>query len=319
MVKLYGFNKMEYIKAPVNVWDKYSIRPGAVGSVGEANIQVRLRQSAPHMAPRYAEYCSKGNEKYYGSNVSDGYHAGFTSGGGVASVVTRPMPYRQGFKTAVGWVKEDILPTDRSRMAIMGKVGSIYSEQVAELKQAKTSGEYFLPLPGQFKLGEGQTPRGSQIPRVVAMASESTLLDPIKAGVVTDVEYGRGNVPGSRLTREPEYVVDQNIYWTAPANDPRRVTMPDPINDAPDPSHHPEFVKVIYDSPIWGKTFGWLDDTNEPQSIYDVSRGSYTNGIASRRGGIGRPAKEKVPIIEVPMPIPGGTPAPPNRPAALGR
>ena len=133
------------MEVPLNLWNKSSIRPGPVGSVGETNIQVRLKQSAPDLAPRYDDIFSKSNEKYFGSNVTDGQYANFTSGGGGAITLQKRMGHRQGFKTALGWIHEDLRPTDRARMTIMNGVDTVFNEQKATLQRAKTTGDMFLP------------------------------------------------------------------------------------------------------------------------------------------------------------------------------
>ena len=190
-------NKMEVYAAPVNVWNKDAIRPGPVGTVGDVLLGVRLKQSAPELPQRWDPSFSGKNEVFSGSNVSDGYSPGFTTGGGVARTITRRMPYRQGFKTPVGWVMEDIVPTERSRTALMGSVGQYsWESKVGEIKRAKTTGEFFKPLPLGYGLADGVTPRGSNIPRIVAESTgEGNALPPTEIKITDPVFGENGSIP----------------------------------------------------------------------------------------------------------------------------
>ena len=224
---------METYTAPVNVWNKDSIRPGPVGSVGDCLIGVRFKQSAPELAERWDGAFSGKNEVYFGSNVSDGYHAGFTSGGGVAKTLVKRMPYRQGFKTPVGWIKEDIVPTDRSRTALMGSVGQYsWDAQVGRLDRAKTTGDFFTPLPGGYLLGAGQVPRGSQVPRILAESSgEGIALPPTEVNI-TDPDFGeRGSInnPQGNQPQEPGFrkvYLFPDVHWVPQGSNNLNIEAP---------------------------------------------------------------------------------------------
>lgn len=160
---------MEVLRAPLNVWNKDSIRPGAVGSVGETLMTVRLKQSCIELPPRYDTTFSQKDEVYFGANISDGSHAGYTTGGGPAKTIMKPFGYRPGFKTVVGWRHQDIKPTDRSRMTVMGDAGQYsWKSKVAGILQAKKTGNLFSPTPGEYALSKGSIPRGGSSPQVVA-------------------------------------------------------------------------------------------------------------------------------------------------------
>lgn len=150
----------------VNIWDKYSIRPGAVGSVGDTMPSVRLKQSSPEMTPKYQKWNSGRLESYYGSNVQDGRKASFMNGGLGARTISRPLPYRSSNRKSFGWVHQDIVPTERERetkVAALPQFG--WKAQVANVLRAKVTGDSFLPVPGGYTM-QG-VPRGSQYPRVV--------------------------------------------------------------------------------------------------------------------------------------------------------
>lgn len=164
---------MEILRAPLNVWNKDSIRPGPVGSVGDVLLGVRFKQSQPAIDMRWDPQFSNGQEVYNGANVSDGTHAGFTTGGGVAKTLRQPFGYRPGFKTAIGWERQDIVPVDRSRTSMMSSAGQYsWESKVGRSKNAASTGKFFTPLPGGYGLDKGQIPRGGLDPLIVAASKE---------------------------------------------------------------------------------------------------------------------------------------------------
>lgn len=182
---------------PLNRWDKDSIRPGPVGSVGDVNLQVKLKKSAPYLPNRYDARWSGGKEVWSGSNVSDGMWTGYTSGGRGAVTLTSPMGYRQGFKTAVGWIKEDLVPADRSRIVKTVPLGKYdWESETARIYKSKVTGEQFLPLPMGYE--KTSLPRGSQIPIIVAESSGLGIPLPAAEVKITDPvfgEQGKINIP----------------------------------------------------------------------------------------------------------------------------
>lgn len=158
---------LEPVKTPLNMWNKNYISPGAVGSVGDTISQIRLKQSAPDLAPRYYDESDGINEMFYGSNVQDGTSHSFTTQGLGARTVSRPIFRREGYKTAVGWKHQDIVPTDRTRETKMAALPAFgYNSLIASVVRTKTHGDQFLPLPGGYTM-DGM-PRGSNYPTLVA-------------------------------------------------------------------------------------------------------------------------------------------------------
>ena len=146
-----------------NTW---VISPGNVGSVGDVLTSVRLRQSAPGMKLRYDPTFSGANEPRSGSNVQDGFSYSYTSGGGPARTVDSNWVNKK-FKTAHGWVYQDLRAADRTLTEVMGSTGRYdWYNRVANTYQAKITGDMFLPLPGEYQPSD--TPRGGQMPRVIA-------------------------------------------------------------------------------------------------------------------------------------------------------
>lgn len=190
---------MEVLRAPLNVWNKDSIRPGAVGSVGETNMNVRFAQSSIDLPARYSTIFNATQEKYLGANVSDGVHAGFTSGGGVAKTIRKAFGYRPGFKTAVGWRHQDIQPVDRSRTSIMGDGGQYsWQSKVAQIHNARKTGNLFTPLPGGYGQKKGEIDRGGNAPRVVKYSAPNK----ISAPTITPFVDPNPSMLGIKVKRE---------------------------------------------------------------------------------------------------------------------
>lgn len=287
-------NKMEVYAAPVNVWNKDAIRPGPVGTVGDVLLGVRLKQSAPELAQRWDAAYSGKNEVYSGSNVSDGYSAGFTTGGGVARTIIKRMPYRQGFKTPVGWIKEDIKPVDRNRTALMGSLGQYsWDSQVNGIKRAGSTGEFFKPLPEGYERGVGQQPRGSQIPRIVAESTgEGNALPPTEVKI-TDPDFGeRGSIPNP-AGNQPQAPGWRKVYlyptahWVPAVEDRRNNTPPE-----------------TYRYYVWSYAQEWWpeDDPEKEQKVWDRLLKKYVEIRLSSKGVLGRPEMwDGKPVGEAPF------------------
>lgn len=142
------------------------ISPGVVGSVGDVLGSVRLRQSTPGMATRYDKAFYGKNEVRVGSNVQDGYSYSYNSGGGPSRTLDSNLE-RSSFKTTHGWIHQDLRAPDKSLGERMGSTGRYdWYNRVANVYEAKRTGDMFLPLPGPY--GPQSMTRGSQIPRIVA-------------------------------------------------------------------------------------------------------------------------------------------------------
>lgn len=223
------YNKMSVLvpKYPINRWDKDSIRPGPVGSVGDVNMQVKLKKSAPDMKDRYDPTFSGKNEPWSGSNVSDGMWYGWTSGGREATVISKALPNIQDRgKTAVGWVMQNIVPTDRSRITKVTPLGRYgWDTTVGSVLKAKTTGELFLPLPEGYN--KTRLPRGSGFPRIIASSTGAGVALPAADVKITDPVFGDTGtievpVPGSNNCKE----IKMDYTWTPAENDPLRQVPP---------------------------------------------------------------------------------------------
>jgi len=171
-------NKMPILahKRSLNRWDHSSIQPGAVGSVGDVNTQVRLAQSASDMPLRYDPTFSGSNEPWAGSNVTDGMQLGYDGGGGAARVNDSNWGMRRDFYHQYGYLYQDLRPSDRSDEPILEQLPQYgWKNQVATIYKAYTTGDKFLPLPGGYALG-GSTSRGGTYPRIVDVSDESGVI-----------------------------------------------------------------------------------------------------------------------------------------------
>jgi hypothetical protein len=214
--------KMEILNArtrPLNRWDKDSIRPGPVGSVGDVNLQVKLKKSAPYLPNRYLKAFSGKNEVWSGSNISDGQWTGFTSGGRGALTISKTLGYRSGFKTPVGWVFENVVAADRSEMAKMVPLGQYgWEQEKAKIYKAKTTGEQFLPLPMGYT--KAALPRGSQFPIIAAESSGTGTALPAAEVEITNPEFGKtGSVDIPASGCPPE---ETKKIWAPARDDPIR-------------------------------------------------------------------------------------------------
>lgn len=169
---------VEKIPLPLNQWDKNSIRPGPVGSVGDCLTSVRIKQSSPDMDFAYSKTFSPKNDVLRGSNVQDGQWFSFSDGGYNAQVKRRKMNNGVAFKSSVGWIHQDIVAPEKyvePKVAPQGRVGW----QTQEAAILHRSGDMFQELPGGYSAPAGVLPRGNMYPRPVTVgeADPSKRLD----------------------------------------------------------------------------------------------------------------------------------------------
>lgn len=296
-------NKMEILttRLPLNRWDKDSIRPGPVGSVGDVNLQVKLKKSTPSMPNRYEKAFSGKNEVWSGSNVSDGQYKGFTSGGRGALTIDQPLPARETFKTNVGWVIENVVPVDRSRVVQTVPLGQYdWESQKARIYKAKAVGEQFLPLPMGYT--KPLLTRGSQFPLIVAQSSTVGL--PPASVSITDPVFGEN---GSIEVDVPACSAEEmSKVWVPAMDDPRRK------NVASDPFFKQYPYRQAYPDPI-----AWKDEypmVGNGVKVYDLRKGrSFPKINTSPCGTIERDPSVPLPTKKERRPAPPKQPAPPKK------
>jgi len=157
---------------PLNRWDYSCISPGPVGSVGDTLGQIRFKHSFPDQGIRLDPEYKNNKQNRLGSNVSDGNHTSFTSGGrGDPFTLWSPWTDSRIRKTSFGTIHQDVRASDKLHEPRLGSLPQLsWNNKLGTVYNAKRTGNMFLPLPGPYVLSPGETPRGSQIP-IVAMTT----------------------------------------------------------------------------------------------------------------------------------------------------
>jgi len=178
---------------PMNRWNHDRIQPGNVGSVGDVNLQPRLKHSAPDLPLRYQPDFAHKNEVFLGSNVQNGSSASYVSGGGPASVVDSNWGGRRDFKISHGWIYQDMRAPDTLHEPLLGETPHYsWNNKIATTYEAFRTGNQFLPVPGAYMLHPGEVPRGGQVPRIVDNEAQE---DDI---ALTNVNTGKLGVGGGQ-------------------------------------------------------------------------------------------------------------------------
>lgn len=285
---------MEVLTRPykrLNQWDKDSVRPGPVGTVGDVNLQVKLRKSSPDMANRYEAAFSGKNEVWSGSNISDGMWYGYTSGGRGAITLTEPWNNRDGFKTAVGYRFQNIVATDRSRetkLTPLGRYG--WDTTVGAVLKAKVSGDLFLPAPGGYR--PTGPPRGSQYPRIIETSTGAGEALPAADVPITDPTFGdTGKI--ELPTYKSCKVIDNTRVYVPFENDPRR--------SSPPPENYP-YRRAFFKGSTFFRTNEW-PELGDQVLVWDKNDDGHEKIDTSPCGGLLREfALPDLPPITVPKP-----------------
>lgn len=152
---------------PMNRFDYDSIRPGVVGSVGDALSMVRLKHSYPDAEIRYEKAYDGNKGTYLGSNVQNGDIPSYQSKGYMARTVDSNWGGRRSFKTSRGWIWQDMRAPDKLHEPNICPQGDYsFRNKLATTYDAKRTGNMFLPLPGGYKPSPGEVDRGSLEPLV---------------------------------------------------------------------------------------------------------------------------------------------------------
>lgn len=141
------------------------IQPGPQGPVGDVLMRPRFAQSNPDMRMRYDPAFTDKKQLRLGSNVSDGQHKSFDSGGGPARLIDADWWGERDERTATGWVHQDIRATDRTAMPVAGEMPNFsWNNKIATLYKERHVGDMFLPLPYGYAPGPGHLPVGGNGP-----------------------------------------------------------------------------------------------------------------------------------------------------------
>lgn len=288
------YNKMLVVpKYSVNRWDKDSIRPGPVGSVGDVNVQVMLRKSSIDMPERFDKTFSKKNAAWSGSNVSDGSWYGWTSGGREATVISKAMPNIQtGGKTAIGWVMQNVVPTDRTRATKVTPLGRYgWDTTVGSVLKSKHTGDLFLPLPGGYE--KSGLPRGSQFPRILAESSGGGVALPAADVPLTDPTFGDEGTIGDCSEEELSWV------WVPGKDSEKRKSAP-PTKMWPLSYPYRKAYKLPRFPPAY-YPHEW-PDIGRHVFVYDIDKKEYSYMNTSPCGKVWRDDDEPEPEVRRPMP-----------------
>lgn len=158
-------------RKPLNRWANDRIQPGSVGSVGDANMRVRYKQNMPDAEMRFEPGTSGKALSRLGSILTDGD----MNDGDMTRVNDDFFGGERNDRVANGWRFQDLRIPDTEMEPIQGGTPQYsWRNRIATVFDAKRTGEGFLPLPGPFQLGPGQTARGGSMPRTVAIQGDET-------------------------------------------------------------------------------------------------------------------------------------------------
>jgi hypothetical protein len=154
---------------PLNRWDFDSIRPGPVGSVGDALLNIRLKSTVDGDF-RWDPMSAGKRECKFGSNVTDGFWTSYSTSAGPPRVYDSFWTGDRDFKTNHGWEYHDLRATDRSETAILQATPQYtWRTKVANVNRAQTAGSLFaIPAGGLIDPPAGGLMRGGMFPSVVA-------------------------------------------------------------------------------------------------------------------------------------------------------
>lgn len=166
-------------RKPLNRWAYDRMQPGAVGSVGDANVAVQFQSTYPGDFSWDPQTSGK-NEPMLGSNVSDGMMLSYNSGGGPARTLDGFIGGNRDIRTQYGTKFQDLRPEDRADEPVMGEMPQLsWRMQQASVLNAQRTGNLFQRAPGGGINAPRGAPRGGNVPTVVQMESGTrSLFDP---------------------------------------------------------------------------------------------------------------------------------------------
>jgi hypothetical protein len=204
----------------LNRWEYDHISPGPVHSVGDVQAGVRLAQSAPDLPMRYDKMFSGKNADRMGNNNADGGHRGyFNKGYGDPITVDSAWNGRRDFKTALGWIHQDLRPEQGKNAVAMlqSTPNATWDNRVGEVYNVLRPSYSFLPVPGGYHPLPGQLPRGGNVPEIVAIEGDpeaSLHLDPARIPSITGMAAESVlNGMGMRTTGKP-YMNRSNLRYS---------------------------------------------------------------------------------------------------------
>lgn len=153
---------------PLDRWAYDRIQPGGVGSVGDVNMQVKLKSSLPGDLRWDPQWQGK-REVRLGANVADGMYTSYSNGGGPARTRTNFLGGNRDTRTSHGWKFENLKPEDRADEPVMGELPQLsWRMNVANVKDRLRTGNLFANRPGGLVNAPTGVPRGGNVPQIIA-------------------------------------------------------------------------------------------------------------------------------------------------------
>ena len=158
-------NLIENRPYPQNEWMNNYIAPGVVGSVGDALISVRLKHDEPDAPIRWKGGTVGIDAPLHGTQIADGQKMNKISQGGPPILFDSNWESGRNFKTAVGWIYQDVREIDKTVVPIMGETPDYsWNNKIATTNRAFVSGDKFTPLPGGYAPQPNTNLRGGAFP-----------------------------------------------------------------------------------------------------------------------------------------------------------
>lgn len=150
------------------------------------------------MPLRFDPSNSHAREPKGGSNVQDGQYLSYDDGGGGNSIIDSNWGGRRDFKINHGWYFQNMRGEDRRVEPILGSTPQYdWHNKIAQVYNARVTGNLFLPLPGEYVLNPGDVPRGGQVPRPTDEVGGDAMEAPCDY-TEAPLSYGGGPQPISR-------------------------------------------------------------------------------------------------------------------------
>jgi hypothetical protein len=195
---------------PLNRWSNDRISPGQVASVGDVMPGIRLKQSQPDLDPRFDNQFVP----LAGINDTDGRPNG-------ARTYDDTWSGSRGFKTNIGYVIQDLVQPDTSIAPYLSSIGDYsWRNKVANTFEARRTGSNFLPLPGEYRIAQGEIQRGGNVPEVTNIEG----IQGIEQGVVSRGSVGEGISQMEERNRMSARLGKERATRTPYANPPKAVT-----------------------------------------------------------------------------------------------
>ena len=137
------------------------ISPGMVASVGDVLMAPRFRTSNAAMFPVMFDARFTADEGRLGSYMADGFGPNLP-----ATTMTAKWNVKQSTKTDVGDRWQDVRQGDNLvEPIVVGQNRYDFKNASAAVQRATTTGDKFLPLPGEYTQEVGLLPRGGLTPQ----------------------------------------------------------------------------------------------------------------------------------------------------------